>query len=305
MAIDDKGVFELTLDENTTNVGFDELVNTANIDPGLVEFIYDKYSSESAANMLIAVTSLETIGLGYLVDDYMELVEQESSIDRNELPVMLLERVNNDLSATIDKLGVCLFDDVSMHVKNVIIDTITSITASDEYIVFLSGTLEAIDTTDEEKLSTVLSILSSLEITELMTSIESVKPTLIPNVLRVISMARPPEELPVFDYVQLKRDMTRLQSALPMYTILAVGALKDGVNPGLAFSEYFHLLKNGKGESVEARIVDIISLLFMSADGRARPMEVINKYQERLLMNYDDGLRLKNTLMRLLSIVSR
>lgn len=203
----------------------------------------------------------------------------DNDLDSNTKINMFMNDLNNCVDFIINEHKIILNKDISLHIKNELMTCLYNLMFLDDYVPILR-VLESLEN-NEEKLYTIISDNSNLDIVTLYEIIESFDPTILDILKQYADVKDTVDNHVVSEEVKnyVRNFFECFGTNNLGYQLVYAGVLID-----VSFEEYLPFIEESIiGSSDEETALNIYSVLILSTNGRLDPVKIYRDHSLDLL----------------------
>lgn len=220
----------------------------------------------------------------YNFNDYKPLLEniinQESLIEKSELPLLLKDAIIDCLDAILEEHGIKVKQDITL--MNDLLISLDTLQHLEDYTLVSNLLLSSENNID--LLADVLEYVSTNTSIYYMDNLISVSDELINNLKNIISSEKDDDmDIDPEIITRFKRFEEVINHQITIGSVL----LKSGVRPGLPLMYYLRLVEKHLINSHDTG-KDILSIILLTNEGSKNPTLVFKENEERLVIYAED-----------------
>lgn len=232
----------------------------------------------------------------------IDIVTQEGDTDKNAMHDMFIQEIHAKLNYMLKQHTITLINTATIMQKNEILLALAHIQNLEDYTSIIL-TLESFDP-DEEQLASILEGLTMMDQHTIMTLVEEFDKSLLKKLKDYIYLdeSRQPH-LAKIHYSLLEH----YKLFNKVYGVENVGSqlVMAGMSPGEHFTTYMGYLDDPViGKTDEATAINMLSLIYLSADGYNSPLLIYRKFSLDVLQDLNLVSKIEVHILNMIAVLA-
>jgi hypothetical protein len=273
------------------------------LDPIIELFIKDNFTQYMGMQIKKSFTLFDNYGITDYEDYYLGLLPLQSIKDPNETIADVLAEINNQLDYILLVHGIVLIDQVSLRIKNNILEgLLTYIDLLEEVKELYYNTLNDEWSTPEEKLSYVLENFTDLGAYEYLPYLQSVDKSLITKMIQLIKspteiLLSNPQSIAIY---KMFDSFIKSDKKYPHITI-ATSVILSSFPLGLPIQDYLPFLSKSLLEiDKNLLVINLYSLYVISSNFLENDfINAYSQFENFFKENHDDNIPLSDSFLQI------
>lgn len=266
-----------------------------NLDSSIIDYIQNNYNTYQSDELLRSLELLFMYGIINTTEsELLNIIMLSDTEEESSIRDMFTKKLHSNIVNTISQQGIELSNNVDLFISNEFSSALFLLQQLNDYN-FVITVLDS-DESDEEKIASIISHLSTLSIGRILECIESISPHLITAINHLVKSGEIDNEntleFPLLNKIRL------FYKFIGDNNCAGLDLIKNGVDVGLPVDVYLNLYKieETTNKPTPQMALDILSILIISRDGNTFPLITYRKISNRLPFDLDQ-LSVLETLM--------
>lgn len=276
------------------------------MDPLIDAHITTAYTPEIGVCMYEAFALFSNFDIPEYEQRFVSLLVSEENMHKEDLADGFRAIIVEYLDMVLTAHHVYVTETCGLRHRVNIVSALYDVQNRDDYTILARG-LES-DESAEEKLAFVVSELTSVPVSEILEQIDHVEPLFIDKLYAFCTQHEKGTDDDLFLTKEVKENLDNLRKFKQFLNgdePLGISLLKNGAIPNQPFTNYLPYIDSAfEGVSTSTNPLpiakDVLSLLYLSGDGRLKPFDVYRTYSTQL---FDDPLVISKVDVQLLRLV--
>jgi hypothetical protein len=242
-----------------------------------IDYFSDNYTPEQFLVVTYAESVFEKYNYVVYVDNLNDLMMTSETYEPTDFSSLMYDCILSPINMLLETIGIFTTEDTTLRMKCDILIALKVFEELEDYSFSENTLLSTLP--NVEKLATLLSDYSILEVDEYMVNIDSVETKLIDNLLAMVK----PNTNRTIKLNSIYATLKQFNKFVAPRETLAILSIRHGLLVGLPFSYYMGIFsKVITTENLGGKYEDLYSIALMTVTGSNSPVMLLKDYLEEI-----------------------